>query len=165
MKVGGSSDWPQNGIDDSPTWGNIKSRRIFHPTLNQLTLWPFQSWILPQNTQKYDEIWQGALNFFKHIWLILCHKWPEFSEFIDVLMDIKLLTSLLASEAVEKNIFVLSIFSHLIWLQLVSGAKIIFYNMFANYLEPPKGLRGNLEAIWKLFFWPLKAKLWPINGL
>ena len=36
IKVGGSSDWPQNSIDDSPTWGNIKSRRIFHPILNQL---------------------------------------------------------------------------------------------------------------------------------
>ena len=79
MEVGGSSDWPQNSIDDSLTWGNIKSRRIFHPTLNQLTLWPLESWILPQNTQKYDEIWQGPFNFFKHIWLILYHKWPEFS--------------------------------------------------------------------------------------
>ena len=52
MKVGGSSDWPQNSIDDIPAWGNIKSRRIFHPTLNQLTLWPVESWILPQNTQR-----------------------------------------------------------------------------------------------------------------
>ena len=67
MKVGGFSNWHQNSIDDSPTWGNIKSRRIFHPTLNQLTLWPFESWILPQNTQKYDEIWQGPFNFFKYI--------------------------------------------------------------------------------------------------
>ena len=61
-------------------------------------------------------------------------------------MDIKLLTSLLASEAVEKNIFVLSIFSQLIWLQLVSGAKIRFYNIFANYLEPPRSLRGHLAV-------------------
>ena len=43
MKVGGSSDWHQNSIDDSPTLGNIKSRRIFHPTLNQLTLWSLES--------------------------------------------------------------------------------------------------------------------------
>ena len=64
-------------------------------------------------------------------------------------MDIKLLTSLLASEAVEKNIFVLSIFSHLIWLQLVSGDKIRLYNIFANYLEPPRSLRGHLEAIYR----------------
>ena len=73
MEVGGSVYLLQNGMDDSPTCGNIKSRRIFHPTQNQLTLWPFESWILPQNTQKYDEIWQGPFNFFKHIWLILCH--------------------------------------------------------------------------------------------
>ena len=136
-------------MNDSPMWGNEFPGKFFHLNPNQLTLWPLESWILPQNTQKYDEIWQGALNFFKHIWLILCHKWPEFSEFINVLMDIKLLTSLLASEAVEKNIFVLSIFSHLIWLQLVSGAKIRFYNIFANYLEPPRGLRGHLEAIYR----------------
>ena len=64
-------------------------------------------------------------------------------------MDIKLLTSLLASEAIEKNIFVLIIFSHLILLQLVSGANIIFYNMFAKYLEVPRGLRGHLEAIYR----------------
>ena len=64
-------------------------------------------------------------------------------------MDIKLLTSILASEAVEKNIFVLSILNDLIWLQLVLGAKIIFYNIFANYLEAPRGLRGHLEAIYR----------------
>ena len=63
------------------------------------------------------------------------------------LMDIKLLTSILASEAVEKNIFVWRIFSHCIWLHLVSGAKIKFFNIFANYLEAPKGLRRHLEAI------------------
>ena len=67
-------------------------------------------------------------------------------------MDIKLLTSILASEAIEKNIFVLSIFSHLIWLHLVLGVKIRFFNLFANYLEPPRGLRGHLEAIWMLIF-------------
>ena len=49
----------------------------------------------------------------------------------------------------KKNIFVLSIFSHLIWLQLVSGAKIRFYNIFVNYLEAPRGLRGHLEAIYR----------------
>ena len=42
-----------------------------------------------------------------------------------------------------KSNFVLSILSHLIWLQLVSRAKIRFYNIFANYLEAPRGLRGH----------------------
>ena len=43
MEVGGLVYLLQNGMDDSPTCGNIKSRRIFHPTQNQLTLWPFES--------------------------------------------------------------------------------------------------------------------------
>ena len=43
MKVGGLVYLLQNGMDDSPICGNIKSRRIFHPTQNQLTLWPFES--------------------------------------------------------------------------------------------------------------------------
>ena len=43
MKVGRSVYLLQNGMDDSPTCGNIKFRRIFHPTQNQLTLWPFES--------------------------------------------------------------------------------------------------------------------------
>ena len=53
----------------------------------------------------------------------------------------------------KKNIFVLSIFSHLIWLKFVSGAKIRFYNIFANYIEAPRGLKQ------KCFFQrPLRPK-------
>ena len=75
---GGFSDWPLNGIDDSPTCGNIKSRRIFHPTLNQLTLWQFESWILPQNTQKYDKIWQGQRWLIMKIQVICDIKWARY---------------------------------------------------------------------------------------
>ena len=60
-------------MDDSSICGYEFSGKFFHPTLNQLTLWPLESWILAQNTQKYDEIWQGALNFFKHILNICLH--------------------------------------------------------------------------------------------
>ena len=79
MKVGGSLYLLQNDMDDSPMCGNDFPGLFFSPNPNQLILLPLESWILPQNTQKYDEIWQGPFNFLKHIWLILCHKSPEFS--------------------------------------------------------------------------------------
>ena len=57
------------------------------------------------------------------------------------------LTSILASEAVEIFFFVLSISSHLIWLNCVFRAKIRFFINLDNYLEAARGLRGPVEAI------------------
>ena len=60
---------------------------------------------------------------------------------------------LLASEAFEKNIF-----TYLIWLHLVWGAKIRFFlKIFVNYLEAPGALetfRGH----------NLAAQLWPLDS-
>ena len=79
---------------------------------------------------------------FENIWLIWCHKLCTWIFIINQhFLVIQLLTSILASEVVEKNIFVLGIFCYLIWLNLVSRAKIKFFYNFTNYLEPPRSLK------------------------
>ena len=41
----------------------------------------------------------------------------------------------------------------------------LYGNLKVEFCLKTTKSRMRLEAIWKLFFWPLKAKLWAINGL